>query len=558
MKALIKFRLAAIISIFAQLSAAAQQQTLSNKCDLREFILPIDHYSFSSEKRTYKERVFVCSYHYEVGGPLLFYTGNESPVDVYVENTGFLWETGQLMSGLIIFAEHRYYGSSQPFDPEKCNLRSLRYLSGTQAMADYASVITAISSEFKTVGTVVFGGSYGGMLSAWMRVKYPYLVDGAIASSAPVFSFVGLQPPVDDYAFNKHMAKTAGDKCFIAIKFGIKRVIALSESKGGLQLISNLFKTCDPITASDESIDSFISWFLFPWGYYTMGNYPFPSSYMIDSFQSASPSKLPAYPLRVACLPLEDVAEKELLNDDVALLEALAQSISVWYNVTQRETCFFNGEKQSVQQNLGRMSGSRTLSSLSTQLSKRSQSSSSISPESEAFTTGRARVNMTPQNTTEAYNCGSWDFQYCAEFAQPFSGGSDEDYSYPPNKFNLSAVAAACSAMWGVAPVSGYAVREYGNYNTYAKASNIFFANGDQDPWSVWGVDCAANPQHCGKDNDVVSAVVVGGAHHLDLMSSSDSDPQSVRDVRASQRAYIRKWVQQARDAQKKQNQINK
>lgn len=42
---------------------------------------------------------------------------------------------------------------------------------------------------------ITFGGSYGGMLAAWMRMKYPQMVNAAVVSGGPLLYFKGGKIP---------------------------------------------------------------------------------------------------------------------------------------------------------------------------------------------------------------------------------------------------------------------------------------------------------------------------------------------------------------------------
>ncbi len=52
------------------------------------------------------------------------------------------------------------------------------YLTIEQALADYAALIFHIKEKYeaKESPVIAFGGSYGGMLAAWLRAKYPNAV----------------------------------------------------------------------------------------------------------------------------------------------------------------------------------------------------------------------------------------------------------------------------------------------------------------------------------------------------------------------------------------------
>jgi len=92
---------------------------------------------------------------------------------------------------LVIFAEHRYYGESLPYGNQSfADPHHLGYLTSQQALADYVVLIRHLKSQpkYKRSPVIAFGGSYGGMLSAWIRMKYPEVVQGYVLSFYRRFS----------------------------------------------------------------------------------------------------------------------------------------------------------------------------------------------------------------------------------------------------------------------------------------------------------------------------------------------------------------------------------
>lgn len=67
-------------------------------------------------------------------------------------------------------------------------------LHSKQALADAAYFIESMKKQhpsLEKVKWIVFGGSYGGSLAAWLRLKYPSLVHGAVASGAALVATDG-------------------------------------------------------------------------------------------------------------------------------------------------------------------------------------------------------------------------------------------------------------------------------------------------------------------------------------------------------------------------------
>jgi lysosomal Pro-X carboxypeptidase len=76
-----------------------------------------------------------------------------------------------------------------------------KYLTTEQAQYDYVQLIKQVRKDYggEDRAVIVFGGSYGGMLAAWLRMKFPATFQGAHAASAPILFYPGSVSP---YGFN--------------------------------------------------------------------------------------------------------------------------------------------------------------------------------------------------------------------------------------------------------------------------------------------------------------------------------------------------------------------
>eukprot|EP00124_Ichthyophonus_hoferi_P001466 Ihof_evm9s77 gene=Ihof_evmTU9s77 len=146
---------------FSPLYETRATPTIDN-CTVHWFTQPLSHFSYEPNQPTYQQRYYICGNEYwnkKETSPIFFYCGNEGDVSLYVNNTGAMWENAPYFHAIMVFAEHRYYGLSQPGDGNK-------KLTHEQALADYVNLIYALKKKWEVMEApvIAFGGSYGGML----------------------------------------------------------------------------------------------------------------------------------------------------------------------------------------------------------------------------------------------------------------------------------------------------------------------------------------------------------------------------------------------------------
>lgn len=122
------------------------------------FNVRLDHFTFT-DNVTFPLRYLINdSYVKDSRSPILFYTGNEGDIELFAENTGFMWKVAEELQGMLVFAEHRYYGKSLPFGNESYkDPQHLGYLTSEQALADFVDLLEEKVNSDRTRPVICFG-----------------------------------------------------------------------------------------------------------------------------------------------------------------------------------------------------------------------------------------------------------------------------------------------------------------------------------------------------------------------------------------------------------------
>jgi len=563
---------------------------------------PLNHFSLPRDQSpTFIQRY--CFTDEFVSNPrnetVFLYTGNESPLEEYINNTGLMWEFAQSMNAKIVFIEHRYEGQSLPNESlPNC----MAYASSVQALADYANFIeTHLFANNGTVAdsarrpVITFGGSYGGMLSSWMRMKYPNLVAGAIAGSAPIWGFPlnfpnnidgtwqvvshGLRQPYPPTA-SKEMLEP--NFCFDNLLSAWPIISYLSESSRGRSVLSEVFRLCQPLSSKGEALQ-LLSWAQTPWFDLAEGSFPYPSIYIPFALTHSDVAMLPAWPLQSACWKNSSLSEDLGIgidgekhhvhfditfqesnfslavvwdkvvskNDDsidsalpiiTTLLANVRNAVSTWYNVTHDVPCF----------QLSPAPNSRTASTRPLHAADGRhdiQCQAAMKQGSWPALCCNEEMNLI---ITESQGLGR-DFIWPPSHAVWTHSHSDvlvqdQDYMRPcPDPEGIFGFPQTSRDGWA----TSYDIL-YGGTHIQSH-SRIVFSNGLLDPWSSAGVFSKAlltelSPglyQQLLNDRDLVALVLDYGGHHTDLMFSDTRDHSSFKKIRQVEMAYVQKWAEE-------------
>jgi len=219
------------------------------------FTQALDHFD-ALATTTWEQRYWTNLDHYVAGGPAMIMIGGEGEASPAWMTYGHWYRLAQEQGAAMFQLEHRYYGASQP-TPDMAG-ENMRFLSSRQGLEDLAVFIAGMNAEYNLTGPwISFGGSYPGSLSAWLRLKFPHLVAGAVSSSGPLNAKLDYFEYLDVVA---NALATTGPGCVEVISEALTAAEELlAAGSAGWQELSTMFLTCKPLDGENQAdVTSFI------------------------------------------------------------------------------------------------------------------------------------------------------------------------------------------------------------------------------------------------------------------------------------------------------------
>jgi pimeloyl-ACP methyl ester carboxylesterase len=210
-------------------------------------------------------------------------------------------------------------------------------------MMDYVELIKFVRTQYQAddKAVIVFGGSYGGMLAGWLRMKYPATFQGALAASAPLVYFKGAATAPEAEFSNiatQDFASIFPDdqRCSKGIKEGLGYLHDIANGttrQDDWPAVEQIFDLCSPISKA-ETVSNLVDHLQNGFLYMAMTDYPYPASFL---------EPMPAFPVGESCQAFADVkppSEAELtpeaadgLSDrETLVLTALKAASDTYFN----------------------------------------------------------------------------------------------------------------------------------------------------------------------------------------------------------------------------------
>uniref|UniRef100_A0A240PNB3 Prolylcarboxypeptidase n=1 Tax=Anopheles epiroticus TaxID=199890 RepID=A0A240PNB3_9DIPT len=188
--------------------------------------------------------------YYREGGPLFVVVGGHYPINPYFMENSHFRDVAALEGAWLATNEHRYFGGSNP-TPDY-STENLVFLRTEQVLFDLIEWIDFLRREVMgdpNARVILHGVGYGGALASWARQRFPSIIDGAWASSAPVRATTNFEEFAVEVG-NIIRAK-GSDECYNRIFQAFNAAENLVDA-GETDTLSELFNTCEPVDVENS------------------------------------------------------------------------------------------------------------------------------------------------------------------------------------------------------------------------------------------------------------------------------------------------------------------